>query len=140
MALLGADQQLSFSRLNRVHCFDCVQNQVQDDLLQLDAIAPNGKQSFREPGLDRNSILDDFTLRQYNDLVDRPIEIKAILSRRRFLDVVTHPIDDLRSSIGIADDTAERFLDLAQIRQLLVQKFRAALALLRAVAIGCLIS
>ena len=41
--LLGADQQLSRLCLNRAHCFDRVQDQVQDDLLQLNTIPVNGK-------------------------------------------------------------------------------------------------
>jgi hypothetical protein len=40
--LLGADQQFSCPRLNRAHCFNRVQDQVQDDLLQLNAIPLNG--------------------------------------------------------------------------------------------------
>src|SRR6516162_7980675 len=51
--LLGADQQLSWPRLNRAHCFNRVQDQVQDDLLQLNTIPVNGKQSVRQPNLDR---------------------------------------------------------------------------------------
>jgi hypothetical protein len=43
VVLLGADQQLSRRCLNRAHCFDRVQEQVQDHLLQLNAIAVNGK-------------------------------------------------------------------------------------------------
>ena len=43
VVLLGADQQLSWLCLNRAHCFDRVQDQVQDYLLQLNAIAVNGK-------------------------------------------------------------------------------------------------
>lgn len=45
---------------------------------------------------------------------DHLIEIKTMLSRRRFLDVITNPVDDQPRSIGIAHDTAERFPDLAQ--------------------------
>ena len=43
VVLLGADQQLSCPFLCRAHCFDRVQEQVQDHLLQLNAIAVNGK-------------------------------------------------------------------------------------------------
>jgi hypothetical protein len=50
----------------------------------------------------------------------RTIEIKTILSRRRFLDVVADPVDDGSGSIGIAHDTAERFPDLAQVWRLSV--------------------
>ena len=122
LGLLRADRQLSWPLLNRSHCFDRIQNQVQDDLLQLNTIPLNRKRPLRKMGIHRHSILGDFASRQYNHFIDRLIEIKTILSRRRFLDVVTDPIDDLRSSIGIAHDTAERFPDLAQVWRLLVQE------------------
>jgi hypothetical protein len=48
LRLLGADQQLSRPRLDHAHCFHCVQHQVQDDLLQLNAIPLYGKQSLRK--------------------------------------------------------------------------------------------
>ena len=85
MVLLGADQQLSCPRLNRAHRFNRVQDQVQDDLLQLNTIALNGNNLVSKPGLNRDAIPDDCASRQYNHLVDRRIEIKMILSRRRFL-------------------------------------------------------
>ena len=43
VVLLGADQQVSRLCLNQAHGFDRVQEQVQDHLLQLNAIAVNGK-------------------------------------------------------------------------------------------------
>src|SRR5262250_137861 len=56
LALLGADHQLSCSHLGCAHCFSCVQNQVQQDLLQLNAIPKDRRQSIRKPGPDRNAI------------------------------------------------------------------------------------
>ena len=94
-------------RLNRAHCFDCVQDQVEDDLLQLNTIPLNGKQPLREPGSDRDLIFGDCALRQFNHLVDRLIKIKTILSRRRFLDLITDPVDDISGSIGIVYDTEQ---------------------------------
>src|SRR6516162_6867452 len=84
LVFLGADQQLSRPLLNRAHCFSRVQNQVQQDLLQLDAIPQNRKQSLRKPGLDRNAIPGGHALGQYNHFVDCRVEIKALLSRWRF--------------------------------------------------------
>src|SRR5262249_45792452 len=52
LVLFRADQQLSWPRLNRAHCFDRVQYQVQDDLLQLNTITPNGSQALRKGGLE----------------------------------------------------------------------------------------
>ena len=56
-ALLGADQQLSHSLVDRAHCFDRVQDQVQDDLLQLNTITLDGTQPLRQAGLDRDPFL-----------------------------------------------------------------------------------
>ena len=117
-ALLGADQQLTRSLVDRAHCFDRVQDQVQNDLLQLNTISLNGSQPLRQAGLDGNSILGDCASRQHNHLVDRLIEIKTMLSRRRFLDVITNPVDDVSRAVGIAYDTAERFPDLAEVWRL----------------------
>ena len=43
-ALLGLDRQLSRPILDRAHCFDSVQDQVHDDLLELNTIAQNRRQ------------------------------------------------------------------------------------------------
>ena len=109
-------------------------------MLQLNTIPLNGKQPLREPGSDRDPIFGDCTLRQFNYLVDRLIKIKTILSRRRFLDLITDPVDDISGSIGIVYDTGKRFPDFPQIWWRLSREFMAARALLRAVAIGCVIS
>jgi hypothetical protein len=114
LPLLGADQQLSWA-IDRAHCFDRIQNQVQDDLLQLNTIPLNGKRLLRRPHLNQHPMPADCAPRQFNYLGDRLIEIKAILSRRRFLDVGPDAIDDVAGSIGIAHDTPERFSDFAQI-------------------------
>src|SRR5215475_9714886 len=108
LVLLGADQEVSCSLFNRAHCFSRVQNQVQQDLLQLNSIPKDRNQTIRKPGLDRNAIPLGHALRQYEHFVDRRIEIKAFLSWRRFLDLITHPSDDIVSSVGVPDNTTER--------------------------------
>src|SRR5258706_310007 len=76
----------------------------------------------RKADLDGDAILGDCGLRQSNYLVDRRIEIKAIVLWRSFLDVIPDPVDDVSGSIGIAYDTAQGFPHFAQIWRLLVQK------------------
>ena len=56
------------------------------------------------------------------------------LSRRRFLDAVSDPLDDFSGSIGSAYDTAELLLDFAQIGWLLIQEIQSGT---RVVARGC---
>src|SRR5204862_5122123 len=62
-----------------------------------------------------------FPTRRSSDL-DRFIEAKAISSRRRFLDVITHPSDDILGSVCVPDDTSERFPGLIQIRRIHFQE------------------
>ena len=50
LVLLGADRQLSQPLLDRAHCFDGVQDQVQNDLLQLNTIRLDIRQSFGQGG------------------------------------------------------------------------------------------
>ena len=72
--------------------------------MQLNTISRNGKRPLRKVGVYRNSILGNFASRQYGYFIDRPIEIKTILSRRRFFDVVADPVDDGSRAVGIARD------------------------------------
>src|SRR6516165_11648934 len=122
LVLLGTDQQLSRPLLNRAYCFSRVENQVQQDLLQLNAIPQNRKQSLRKPSLNRNAILVDYALRQYEHFAQRRIEIKAFLSRRRLLHVIAHPSNDVPSPVRVPDNTTERFPGLTQIRRIHFQK------------------
>ena len=73
----------------------------------------------------RDTILGDLASRQYNHFIDCFIEIKASLLRRLFFDVITDPGDDVSGSIGIAQDAAEGFPNLTEIRRLLVQKIQS---------------
>src|SRR6266705_749456 len=48
------------------------------------------------------------------------IKIKTTRSRRRFLDLITDPVDDISGSIGIAHGRVKRFPDFAKVWGLLV--------------------
>src|SRR6516165_2164421 len=122
LALLGANQQLPCPRLYRLHCFSRIQDEIQQDLLQLDAIPVNRKQSISKLFMDRNAFPVGYALPQYKHLIDRRIEIEALFSRRRFLHLLSDAIDDVSGSIRIANDTGERLLDLAQVRRWHPQK------------------
>jgi AraC-like DNA-binding protein len=123
-ALPGADRQLTRPFVDRAHGFGCVEDQVQDDLLQLNTIPLNGSQPVRQAGLDRDSSPDDHASRQPNRLFGRFIQIKTMLSRRRFPDVSPDTIDDVSGPVGVAYDTAERFPDFAEVRRLPVHEIQ----------------
>src|SRR5215475_5419548 len=122
LILLGADQQPSRPFLNRAHCFSRVQYQVQQDLLQLNAIPHNQKQSLCKPSLDRNAIPVNHALRQYNHFTGSRIEIKTLRSRRRLLDMITHPSDDVLSPVRVPYNASERFPGLIQVWRIHFQK------------------
>src|SRR5262245_33893619 len=77
----------------------------------------NGKQAIRKPGLYRHAIPNDYVSRRSNHLIDCPMKIKTLPWRRRFLDVIAPASDDILGSVGIPDDTAERFFGFIQIRR-----------------------
>jgi hypothetical protein len=89
-------------------------------LLQLNTIPLDRRQDLRKTGLDGNSSVGDCVSRQRDRLIGRLIEIKTMLSRRRFLDVITNSVDNDSRPVGIANDTPERFPGLAQVWRLVV--------------------
>jgi len=118
----GADQQLSSSLLDRAHCFSRVKKQIQQDLLQLNAISKNRKQHFRKPSLDRNAIPDGHTLRQTITSLIAALRSKRCFRGGAFLILLPDPIDDLSGSICVRNNAGERFPDLTQVRRLHLQK------------------
>ena len=84
-------------------------------MLQLNTIAMNGT----NPSAERVATETPFSVialrANHNHLIDRLIEIKTMLSRRRLLDVIPDPVNNVSRAVGIAHDTAERFPDLAQV-------------------------
>ena len=86
--LLGADQQLSCPRLDGPHCFDRVQDQVQQYLLQLNAIPRNERQSVSKPHLNQDAVPVGGASHQYDHLFDCRIKVETLLARRRLLDLL----------------------------------------------------
>jgi hypothetical protein len=74
---------------------------------------------------DQDPILDDCALDHLDDFVDRRIEVERLASRRGFLDVIAHTINNPFGPIGIPDDAGERFSDLGEIWRAHFQKTHA---------------
>ena len=77
--------------------------------------------------MDRNPVPESHALRQYDHFDDCRVEIKTLFSRWCFLYLLSNAIDDISDSIGIANDTGERFPDLALATK--TPEFRESLTL-----------
>jgi hypothetical protein len=83
---LSADPQLPRPLVDASHGFDRVEDQVQDHLLQLDAVAVHGRQAPRELGLQRDALPQHFAPGQGDDVEGGLVEVEPILVWGRLLD------------------------------------------------------
>lgn len=74
----GLDQQLALAPRCLAHGLDRVQDQVERDLLQLDAIADDLGQTIGEYRLDRHIVPRRFSLREFDDLADDVVDRQRI--------------------------------------------------------------
>ena len=100
----------------------------------------NGKQSLRKPGLDRDTISVGHAARQYDHFIDA-----ALRSKRSFRGGAFFICSRMRSMISptrSASPTTQASASLTSPMSggRIFRKFWAARALLRALAIGCVIS
>ena len=140
LVLLCADRQLSWPLLESSPLLRRHSRSSSGRLVAIEHDPPERQTAPPRGGFYRDAILDDFALRQYNHLIDRLIEIKTILSRRSFLDVIPDPVDDAPARSASSTMQSSASLTSPRIRRLRSKKFMAARALLRAVAIGWAIS
>ena len=113
----GPDQQLSLSSAAAVHRFDSVEDQVEDHLLHLRAIALHAGQSRREVRLQRDAMSEHFTSGHGDHFEDGFVEIEPLPALRRLLDQGMDPADDVAGAFAVPDDLIERLADLVQIRR-----------------------
>ena len=95
LGLLRADRRFSWPFLNRPHCFDRIQNQVQDDLLQMNTISLDGKRLLRKVEYIPRFILREFPKR-VNTITSliASLRSKTTVLRRRFVEVAAGLVDD----------------------------------------------
>ena len=106
--LSGGDEQLPRPFRRRVHCLDSVHYEVEDNLLQLYAIAFDERQILPKCRLCRRAVLLRFATGELDYLTDHLVYVHSVLPWRRFFDELTDAADDVAGAIGVLDDTAER--------------------------------
>jgi len=75
--------------------FNGIEDQIQHDLLQLHAIAANGRQAVRQAGRDADGDLHRYGAGEFNHLANGAVDLQKIQPRRCLLDEITDPVDDL---------------------------------------------
>jgi hypothetical protein len=140
LALFGANRQRAWPLLGGAHCFDRIQNQVQDDLLQLNTVPPTeSAPSVRWVSTETPFFAISVRANTITSL------IASLRSKRRFCGgafLIWSRIRSMMSPARSASFTIQSSASVASPSSggCLSKKFRAALALLRAAAIGCLTS
>ena len=81
---LRADPQLARALADASHCFDGVDDQIEEHLLQLNAVPLNGRQVVCELELERDTAPEQFAAGQGDDLENGLVDVQPILLRRHF--------------------------------------------------------
>ena len=88
LGLARRDPQFARALAQAAHGLDGVQRQVEEDLLQFDPVAANGRQAFCKLGSHGNAVLDRFAAGELDQLANGGLDVGAAVARRRLLDFV----------------------------------------------------
>ena len=78
----GSHPEQTRSICHRCHGFDAIHDQVQQDLLQLNAISKHVRESLRQLTLEQDSIVVKLTASQSQDLLNDLVYIQFVSFRR----------------------------------------------------------
>ena len=119
--LAGPDYQFARPVRDRLHRFHAVHDEIEDHLLQLDAVAEHLAQGRGEFHPQRHSVAGQLVMQQRNDLVDDFIDIE----RRPLIDgLVDQPadaLDHLARPVAVLDDGLHRAARLVQVGRVAVE-------------------
>src|SRR5712675_1749345 len=97
------------------HRFEGVHDQVENNLLQLNAVAVNDWQVFGKVRLEHDAVPQHFAACQLDDLEDRFVDVQPLTSWRHLLDQLSYPTDDIAGANAVLDDGFEGLPRLPQI-------------------------
>src|ERR1700730_1549349 len=90
------------------HGIDRVRNQIQEDLLQLDAIAQDLKRFCFKFGLERNLLVLQLALHKREDLLDQLVQVDRSSFLTIFLEHRSDRTDNLARTMTVVDDARQR--------------------------------
>ena len=113
-----ADQQLPRPFVHCAHCFNGIDDQVGEHLLQLDAIRLHHRQLLPRLDLQRDVMPEQLAPGQGGGVEDRLVDVQRLVPWWHLFDEAANPADDVTRSLAVLDDTAEGLPDLAEVRRL----------------------
>ncbi len=111
-----------------IHGLDCVEKQVHNDLLQLNPVSLNSRHIIREPGLQRDLMLLNFSVEEAESRMNDLIDLKPGSLGRGTLCEIANLDDDFIGSIGILSDACDIFSRLVEIGRLRFKPIQACVA------------
>ena len=112
------DPHLAGTALDLTRRFDRIEDQVQHDLLQLNAISRNGRQLFREARLERHPGPLQLMANHRDHVTDNLVEVDGRDAQRLALDQRADAVDDGAGTGARLHDALERPLRPLQVRRL----------------------
>src|SRR4030095_3822002 len=126
-AIARSDLQLTWPFGTAAHRFNCISNQVQNDLLQLNAVGAQQWQPCRKLPVQANTVLHELCLAQGDDFIDRLVDLELILARGRLLNQRADPADDVVDAMAKSGDARQCLPDLLDIGLMAIQKAQGGL-------------
>ena len=125
---LRSDDQFPRPVRHRPHGFHAVQHQIQEHLLQLDAIGQHRWEVGRQVGFQRYPIAAHLAFGQGDDLPDNVVDRKPHFLWLGFPHERANPRDHLARSVPIPDHAPHRFPCLIEVRRIAGEPAQAGIA------------
>ena len=103
------DHQLSRPLIHRFHCLDCIQDEIQHHLLNLDAVSDHLRKIGAWFKFWNNSVSLDLDSHQTDDTQDHFIDIQFLVHLARPLKQRSNPCNHIASPLAVADHSLHRF-------------------------------
>ena len=121
----GSDQQLPRAIVHADHRVRGVAEQVQDDLLELDAIAGDDREIVGELRLKNDPVSLQLAQRQRNDLSRGLVQIQRLERELLLAEQRTQPRDHIRGAVAIANRPPRGFARAVDVRRIGIQHPKA---------------
>src|SRR6266478_4481155 len=95
--------------------FQSVLDQVQDDLLDLDAVGQHGRQVLRQSRVERNVLLLCFAPHQRDDSENDLVQVEELFLRCDLLDQPPNAADDVAGPLDFLDDSLQSLSRLGKV-------------------------